>query len=130
MRTPTAGSRDLSFPERVALFVCALHKAQANALLELFAEKPGQAAIAFAQEMTNCDSGTRQARLSREFGARADAMERLRKLVVDAPLALRYAIVEQLPPAQRALFPHLQGKQASPPAMRAVASRLIREAAR
>jgi hypothetical protein len=130
VRTLPPRARELDFPERVALFVCALHKAQATTLLELFAETPRQAATNFAQELTNCDSGTRQARLSREFGARVDAMQRLRKLVVDAPLALRFAIVEQLPPAQRALFPHLQGKAAAPPAMRAIASRLIREAAR
>lgn len=121
--------RALTTLDRVTLFVCALHKAELDDLFESFAPEPRRLAVAFAEQLRTLDSPTRQARLTREFGARHDALARLRQLVVDAPAGLRSAIVEQLPAAQRALFPHLAPKGA-PPAVRAFAARLVREATR
>jgi hypothetical protein len=123
-------ARELSFAERVALFVFALHREQTDALLGHLAEPQRRLATGLVGELTRCDSATRQARLTREFGARPDASLRLRELIVDASPAMRLALVEQLPEAQRALFPHLHSAAATPPAMRAVAARLVREALR
>lgn len=122
--------RALTTLDRVTLFVCALHKAEIDDLFESFAPGPRKFAVAFAEQLRKLDSSTRQARLTREFGARHDALARLRQLVVDAPAGLRAAIVEQLPAAQRALFPHLAPATATPPAVRALAARLVREATR
>ena len=123
--------RELSPLERVTLFVCAMHKADADELLSGFAAGPRKQAAAFAQQILGLDSSTRQARLTREFGARADALDRMRALIVEAPLPLRAAIVELLPPAQRALFPQLLALPlTASPAMTALAARLLREATR
>jgi hypothetical protein len=122
--------RSLTTLDRVTLFICALHKAEVDDLLDSFAPAPKRQALAFAQQVQKLESSTRQARLTREFGARPDALARLRQLVVDAPAGLRSAIIEQLPSTQRALFPHLAPATAAPPAVRALAARLVREATR
>ncbi len=123
-------ARELAFEERVALFVFALHREECAALLAHFAEGPRRAATSLVDELARADSPTRQARLTREFGARADGPRRLRELIVEASPAMRLALVEQLPEAQRALFPHLAPVAPVAPAMRAIAARLVREALR
>lgn len=125
------GPRQLGFSERVALFVCAMHKDHADELLAGFADKQRARAEEFAKQVRRWDSSTRQARLSREFGTRLDAAERLKQLIVEASPELRAAIAAQLPPAQRAAYPHLCDAQATPsPAMVALAARLVRYATR
>ena len=121
------GPRALSFTERVTLFVCAMRKSQAGALLDCFADRPKARALAFAQQVRQWDSSTRQARLTREFGGRTNRFECLQALVVEAPPLLRGALGEQLPEDQRVLFPHLHPTTPVAPAMRALASRLVRE---
>lgn len=127
------GPRELTFVERTTLFVCALHRERALDLIEGFAERPRGTARSFARQVMDWDSSTRQARITRELGSRPDAAERLRALIVEATPLLRQAIAAILPPAQRALFPHLDDKAAGgalAPAVRALAERLVREAVR
>lgn len=120
------------FPERVALYVYALHRDQAPALLEAFAEAPRSTAEAYVDELKGLDSALRQARLTREFGARPDALQRANALIVTASPPLRRALVRHLPPHLRARFPHLDTPGAPPanPAMEALAARLVRETLR
>ena len=103
----------MGFPERVALFVAAIHRPRAEELLSGFSKSPQERASAFAEDMKQWDSARRQARLAHEFGVRHDAGERLQQLVVRTTGELRAAIVASLPPA-----------------VRAVAARLVKEASR
>lgn len=129
---PLGGPKGLGFEERVALFVCALHREQAAELLAGFAEAPRRCAESFAKMVSNWDSSTRQARLTREFGAHTDALDRLQQLIVESPPALRCAIAEQLPEAWRSRFPHLAPSPGMPstPLMAQLAARLVRETVR
>lgn len=124
------GPRTLSSTERITLFVCATHKAQADILLAGFADRPRARAVAFAAHVRQWDSSTRQARLAREFGAPRAATERLQQLMVAASPGLRVALALELPAHLRALFPHLVSRAPVAPAMRAFATRLLREAMR
>lgn len=121
----------MGFPERVALFVGAIHRARAEELLAGLASAAHERARAFAAAMTQWDSAGRQARLAHEFGVRPDAGERIRQLVVRTEGSLRAAIVASLPPAVRSQFPQLAGgAETFPPAVRALAARLLKEASR
>lgn len=122
--------RSIGFAERVALYVCARNRARADELLEGLAPQPLAQATAFAQQVLSWDSATRQARLSREFGARPDALEQLHALVLEAPPALRLAIAQQLPASARSHFAHLRATQPIAPCLAALAARLVREATR
>lgn len=124
----TDGPRSLSFAERVALFVCAMHRDQTSALLDCFADRPKARARAFAEQIRQWSSSIRQARLSREFGPRVDELKRLEQVLVDAPPLLRSAVAEQLSASQRSAFPHLSPSGVVSPAIRALARRLVREA--
>lgn len=129
-RKPQA-PKEMGFPERVALFVGALHRQQADALFEGFSSEAQQRAIAFAAEMKQWDSARRQGRLAHEFGVSRDAGERLQQLVVMTGGELRAAIVASLPPAVRAQFPQFTGgAETFPVAVRALAARLVKEASR
>ena len=118
------------FPERVALYLVALHRERAATLLEGLSAAPRARAEAYMEELIRCDSAMRQARLTREFGTLPDAIEHLQQLVVDASPPLRRALARHLPPAFRARFAHLEGGEAPPPAMDAFAARLVREVLR
>lgn len=120
------------FPERIALYLYALHRDQAPALLESLAEAPRAAAQMYLEELQGLDSALRQARLTRDFGARPDALQRANELIVNASPPLRRALVRHLPPHLRARFPHLDtpGVPPGPLAMEALAARLVREALR
>ena len=121
----------MGFPERVALFVAALHRPRADELLSGFSKAPQERANAFAEDMRQWDSARRQARLAHEFGVRHDAGERLQQLVVRTSGDLRAAIVASLPPAVRSQFPQFKGgSETFPTAVRAVAARLVKEASR
>ncbi len=125
------GPRVLGFAERVALFICAIHKQRADELFAGMAAPLQKKATEFASSMQQWDSGRRQARLAHEFGVRPDAGERLQQLVVRADGELRAAIVASLPPVVRRQFPQFQGGVESfPVAVRAVAARLVKEASR
>src|SRR5690242_8175427 len=89
----------MGLPERVALFVAAIHRSRADELLSGFSAAPQKRASAFAEEMKQWDSARRQARLAHEFGVRHDAGERIQQLVVGTDGELRAAIVASLPPA-------------------------------
>jgi hypothetical protein len=129
---PLGDPKGLGFEERVALFVCALHRERSTELLAGFADAPRKRAEAFAGTVTGWDSSTRQARLTREFGAHTDALDRLQQLIVESPPALRCAIAEQLPEAWRSRFPHLARSPGMPstPLMAQLAARLVRETVR
>jgi len=121
----------MGFPERVALFVAAIHRPRAEDLLSGFASALQVRANGFAQEMKQWDSARRQARLAHEFGVRHDAGERLQQLVVRTSGDLRAAIVASLPPAARAQFPaFVGGAETFSVAIRALAARLVKEASR
>ncbi|MDP1822885.1 MAG: hypothetical protein Q8L48_06575 [Archangium sp.] len=121
----------MGFPERVALFVAAIHKGRADELLAGFSKPSQERASAFAQDMKQWDSARRQARLAHEFGVRPDAGERIQQLVVKTSGDLRAAIVASLPPAVRAQFPQfVEGATGFPVAVRALAARLVKEASR
>lgn len=125
------GPKVLGFPERVSLFITAIHKQRAGELFEGLAGPAEKRAKDFHQVMGQWDSARRQARLAHEFGVRPDAGERLQQLVVKTEGALRAAIVASLPPAVRRQFPQFQGGVESfPVAVRAVAARLVKEASR
>jgi hypothetical protein len=119
--------RALSFAERVALFVWVMRKEHATKLLDCFAERPRARALAFAEQVREWDSSTRQARVSRELGPRADGVQQLHQLIVEAPPPLRSAIAGQLSDSQRCAFPHLAPSGPIAPAMSALAGRLVRE---
>lgn len=121
----------MGFPERVGLFVGAIHRARAEELLAGLSKQPHERASAFVHEMKQWDSATRQARLAHEFGVRHDAGERIQQLVVQAQGELRAAIVASLPPAVRSQFPQFAGgAETFPAAVRALAARLVKEASR
>ena len=120
---------DLSFVERVALFLKTLHKAEAGELLEGFVEAKRYTANQFCRHFGRFDSPTRQARLAREFGVQPEALERLRQVVARSPPRLQSAIVETLPEPWRRAFPRLKPRSTSP-ALRNQARRLIHETVR
>lgn len=121
----------MGFPERVALFIGAVHRQRAEELLEGFAPTPRERSVAFVQNMKKWDSAQRQARLAHEFGVRQDAGERIQDLVVRTSGDLRSAVVASLPPAVRAQFPQFKGgADTFPVAVRALAARLVKEASR
>lgn len=123
--------RVLGFPERVSLFITALHKQQTDELFEGLAAPLHKRATVFAAEMKRWDSGRRQARLAHEFGVRPDAPARISKLVLSTDGGLRGAVVAALPPALRKDYPQFTAPSESfSPAVRVLAARLVREALR
>lgn len=122
------GPRALAFEERVTLFLTARHKGALDELLAGFAATPASRARAFAALAAAWDSPRRQARLAHEFGGRPDAQERVKALVGGAQAPLRAALIERLPERLRLNFP-LESAPSSP-AAKALAARLVREAAR
>lgn len=123
--------RALGFSEKVALFVSALHRERCETLLEGFATESRQRATQFASQVTTWDSARRQARLTHEFGARADAATRLKQVVLNVQGPLRAAVVAALPASMRQDYPQFhESVDAFGPVVRGLASRLVKEAAR
>lgn len=115
--------------QRLALFLCAFRPAEAGALLEGLAEGPRQEAAAFGAEVRRWASARRQARLALEFGPREGAEGRLTALLEGQPPALRAALLEALPAEARARRRAPGPPEAkAPPALRALAERLVAEA--
>lgn len=129
LETPRPGAE-----ERVALIAHALKKAEAQALLEGFAEPERERALAFLRQLQSQGSAERQGRMSFEFGIRVDASQRLRDVWNQAGPALRRALFAQLPPYHRTVFPDYvppaDQDAAADPGLEAFAERLIREATR
>ncbi len=123
--------KTLDFAQRTALYVCALHKGETDTLLDNFAPTQRQRSQQFAQAVHGWDSATRQGRITRELGTRSDGVERLKRLIVDAPHALRKAIGIALPAALKPHFPHIHTTDTEiSRAMLALAQRLLKEALR
>jgi hypothetical protein len=114
--------------ERLALFLWALHPTQAAELLGGLAEAPRREAEAFGAQLRSWDSARRQALLVLELGPADRPQERLESLLEGSPPALRAALAAALPPALRRRVPHLAPIEPAPPLLRALASRLVREA--
>lgn len=110
--------------ERTTLFLIALKRGQAKELLDGLAQEPKARAEAFAKQLVQLDSATRQARIAREFGPDAAFDARVHELVVRSPPALRHAVYAQLPPSSR---PAGFVSTSSSPALQALAARLVRE---
>lgn len=123
--------RVLGLPERIALFVTALHKDHSEQLFAGLAAPLHKRATQFSSDMRQWDSARRQARLAHEFGVRSDAPERLKKLVLSVDGPLRAAVVAYLPPSMKRDFPHFTTPASEfPEPVRALAARLVREATR
>src|ERR1700712_2029956 len=120
---------NLSFIERVTLFIASMHKSRADELLEGFVEPKRYTAQQFYRHVGRWSSATRQARLAREFGVQPQAIERLQALISNSPPRLRAAISETLPEQWRSAFPRLRSVPAVAPslALRSRARRLVHE---
>jgi hypothetical protein len=114
--------------ERLALFLGALHRDEAEALLLGLARDLRPRALAFHREALGWDSARRQARLALEFGPQDRQLERARRLVREAPGRLAEAIVAVLPAALQGHFPPPGPAEGTAPALRLLAVRLVREA--
>ncbi len=122
----------VEFPQRLALFLIAMHRARTPELLQGLGGPLRKQAAAYAKEAARWDSPTRQARVTHEFGVRQDATRRLKELMHRASPPLRMAIYDRLPEWAQSLFPKLQKHAAgsASPAMLALAERLVRETTR
>lgn len=124
---PTPG-----FAERLALFVCGVDRANAEALLAGLTGATFKRATAVARGAQKWDSATRQGRMAVAFGNQPQAADRLKQLMAGASPTMRLAIYRRLAPWQQSLFPSLAGSAAAAasPGMEELAERLIREATR
>ncbi|HZN92682.1 MAG TPA: hypothetical protein VFB81_08245 [Myxococcales bacterium] len=133
LRTPEQDARRV---ERLALLACALAGEQAAALLEMLAAPHRGRAGEYLRQVSALDSAARQGRLSRELGERRDAPERLRRLLGELSPRQRAVAYLKLPPYLRTLMPPEAATAADrspeedPPALRAFAHRLVKEAVR
>ncbi len=130
-RHSRSSPKALDFSQMTALYICAMHKGEAAALLENFAPAQAKRSQSFATLVNSWDSATRQGRITRELGVRVDGVERLKRLIVDAPPLLRRAIGQALPAALKPQFPHIQNSETPiAPALMQLAHRLLKEALR
>lgn len=123
----------LGKPERIALFVTALHRARAEELLAGLAGEEARRATRFMGRAQKWDSPTRQAAVALEFGVRVDVEARLKEMLGKLPLKLQVCVISRLPEWQQSFFPKLlaQARTSShSPALIALADRLVREATR
>ena len=133
LRTPEQEARAV---ERLALLASAMAKEQAPALLEMLAAAHRGRAAEYLRQVAGLDSASRQGRLTREFGERNDAPERLRKTLAELSPRQRAVAYSRLPPYLRALMTPEGATAANrfadeePPALRAFVERLVKEAVR
>lgn len=133
LRTPEDEARAV---ERLALFAYAVAREQAAGLLELLAAPHRGRAGEYLRQLPGLDSASRQGRLAREFGERADAPERLRSVLGELSPRQRAQAYAKLPPYLRDLCPPDGDTARRPvnedeaPAMGAYCDRLLREAIR
>ena len=121
-------NREGGFAEQTTLFLVAMKKEQALELIDGFANEPRARARVFAQQLSDLDSPTRQARVALEFGVREGSRERVNTLLTEVAPAMRVAIVSLLPQSWRPANMPPVGQNA--PVMLLLAARLIREATR
>jgi hypothetical protein len=121
-------NRAFGFAEHVAIYLCALHREEGAQLLGGLQDSNN--ALALFNNLISGDSGTRQAALTKEFGLRGDAQERVHALIVESPPLLRSAIAKALPQQMRVRFPHLDSSVSISAAIQVLAERLVREAMR
>ncbi|WP_224244283.1 hypothetical protein [Hyalangium gracile] len=118
---------------RFALVALVFGRERASELLEGLGEREAERAKEHLAGFAALTSAQRQARVALEFGMRSDPSEQLRTVMEEAPEALRREIFRRLPPYLRTLFPERSLEPAddsTPPALAALAERLIREATR
>lgn len=125
LKSPQDLPRLTGFAERTTLFIVALKKGEATELLAGFAPSQAERARHCAQQLTEMNSATRQARLSHEFGPSPEFSARIHALLTKSPSALRAALIAHLPLQLRPA-----GAQVGPvpPILSALAARLVREA--
>lgn len=119
--------------ERLALFAAAADREGAEALLEGLVSGSRERALAHLRSVRAAPSSERQGHLSRAFGVRADAAERVRALWDEAGPELRRELHVRMPHWLRSLFPNFVAGLTPPevsPALGAFAERLLREATR
>lgn len=119
--------------ERLVLVAHTFGRARAPALLEGLRASECLEARALLGQLVTRSSADRQARIAQQFGPTPEAAERLRSLMREASAPLQAEILRRLPPYYRSLFaPGTASSRpaALPPAMGALAERLIREATR
>jgi hypothetical protein len=134
VKAPAAKTPPALLPlARFALVALVLGKERAAELLEGLGEREAERAKEHLACFAALSSAQRQAKVAAEFGTRSDPVEQLRGLMAEAPEALRREIFRKLPPYYRSLFPE-PGRgfteSSTPPALCALAERLIREATR
>lgn len=119
--------------ERYALVAWVLGRERAAELVSGLGALEAERAKEHLLRIAGLPSAQRQAKVAVEFGERADAAARLKALMEEASEPLRREIFRRLPPYHRTLFPGRQvepAEPAPPPALCALAERLIREATR
>lgn len=119
--------------ERYALVAWVLGRERAAELLSGLGVREAERAKEHLMRIAGLPSAQRQAKVAMEFGERADAAARLKALMEELSEPLRREVFRRLPPYHRTLFPGLQVEpvdEAMPPALGALAERLIREATR
>lgn len=121
----------VEFAERVALFGVVMKHVRIDAVLEGLTKGAAEAARHLVKDSASWPVAKRHARVSLDFGNRADQHDRLQALILESPPLMRLAIAAHMTPQQQARFPHLVGKDyRSLPAREAFAARLVREATR
>jgi len=117
--------------ELVALLGSVLRKDRVLELLQGLAAPQRGPALGLARHLLALDSGTRKARLAREFGERLDGSIRLRSVMAGCG-GLEADMWRRLPPHHQRSYPRLQGvSEAVPNPVRAVLlERLIKETLR
>ncbi len=119
--------------ERFALVTWVLGRERAAELLDGLGEAEAERAKEHLQRIAALPSAQRQGKVAVEFGERSDAGARLKALMEEPLEPLHEALFRHLPHYHRTLFP---GRRAEPPgpeeppALGALAERLIREATR
>ena len=119
--------------ERFALVAWVLGRARAAELLGGLGAREAERAKEHLLRIAALPSAQRQAKVAVEFGERADAAARLKALMEEVSEPLRPELFRRLPPYHRTLFPGRRVEPAdpeAPPALGALAERLIREATR
>ncbi|MBN8226350.1 hypothetical protein JYK02_02385 [Corallococcus macrosporus] len=136
---PQAAVADVTLPalslplERIALVVCVLSRERAAELLGGLVDAEAGRALRHLERFAAMPSAQRQAKVSVEFGERADAANRLALFLESAPEVLRQEALRGLPPYHRSRFPQWEttaSREEAAPGLTALAERRIREALR
>jgi hypothetical protein len=122
-------------PERLERLVLVAHtfgRDRAPALLDGLCTREAPLARSLLQTLTGRGSAERQGRIAQVFGPVPEAPVRLRQLRAEASPALKAEVLRRLAPYYRSLFPLEAAPRpgVAPPALVALAERLIREATR